>query len=231
MPTSQMSPADFAEAFVALYRRARTVELKPEKITRARARSVSSELEELIAAYIITNSHEDLHIYVDQPVTLSTGKTQYPDLVVLNKRINQVIAIADIKTDIGWNRGGMEDMCSKLASLRGGLVSTGSIKLGPEPKQRKPYSVSKFLSTHLVIGAAKNSGDEFRSAEAIEIAKRYGTAVYVLTEGKHPNDFSRQSQGLFPGLFVRKEDLSSLVSNVSKVQSNLSLQATASGRA
>lgn len=212
-----MTPAAFAEAFVTLYRRAREVDLIPERITRARARSVSSLLEELVAAYIVNNSDQELHVYVDQPVSLNNGKTAYPDLVVFNKSSNLVTAIADIKTDIGWKRDGIKDICSKLSSLRDELVQKGSVGLGPVPKERISCKVSKKLSCHLVVGTAANSGDDLQSKETIRIAADQGVEVYVLIEGKHPNHFSRQTDNNFPGLKVREQALASLVSNVSLV--------------
>lgn len=69
-----MTPNDFASGFVNLYRCARELFVPCQNVTRARARSVSSDLEELVATYIASNSKNDLHIYVDQPVSIGDGK-------------------------------------------------------------------------------------------------------------------------------------------------------------
>lgn len=212
-----MTPAAFTEAFVSLYRRAREVKFAPDRVTRARARSVSAELEELVAAYIVNNSAEDLHIYVDQPVSVGGGKTPYPDLVVLNKSTNIVTAIADIKTDIGWKRDGIKAMCSKLSVLRDEIIDKGGVNLGPTPKERSHFPVSGSLSCHLIIGTAANSGDLLQKEDAQQIAKDCGVLMYVLSEGLHPNHFSRQANNIFPGLKIRDQDFSLLLSNMSTV--------------
>lgn len=131
-----MTPEEFAARFVDLYRCARELTVPSSKVTRARSRSVSSDLEELVAVYVAESATRDLHIYVDQPVSLGEGKVAYPDLVILDLTTQTVIAIIDVKTDIGWKRDGMQGMCEKLSAVRRVITSRGTVKLGPEPKLR-----------------------------------------------------------------------------------------------
>lgn len=210
-----MTPDDFALGFVNLYRRARELSVPCQSVTRARARSVSSDLEELVAAYIAANSKNELHIYVDQPVSIGEGKVAYPDLVVLDVNSRTVISIVDVKTDIGWKRDGMQSMCKKLTGVRLALQAQGTVKLGPEPKLRLPYAVSADLSCHLVVGALKNSGNDLQTPDAIKFAEDSRVQVHVLIEGKHPNDFSRQRGAEFPGMRVCSQNLAALVSGAS----------------
>ena len=186
-----------------------------QNVTRARARSVSSDLEELVAAYVATNSKNKLHIYVDQPVSTGEGNVAYPDLVVLDLNSKKVISIVDVKTDIGWKRDGIQTMCEKLTRIRLALKAQGTVKLGAEPKLRVPYAVSADLSCHLVVGALANSGNGLQTPEAMKLAQDSGVQVHVLIEGKHPNYFSRQRGAQFPGMKVCAQNLAALVSGVS----------------
>jgi hypothetical protein len=185
-------------------------------MTRARARSISSDLEELVASYIIASTNKNLHIYVDQPVSIGNGRVAYPDLVILDKDLSKVVAIADVKTDIGWNRNGIESMCKKLSTVRE-AIKANSLDLGTEPKLRKPFVVSEALDCHLIIGASVNSGKLLQSSEALEIATSFGVHLYILTEGKHPNNFSRQAGNTFIGMTVRCEDFNNLLINIDAV--------------
>lgn len=210
-----MTPDDFASSFVNLYRCARELAVPCQKVTRARARSVSSDLEELVAAYIAVNAKNELHIYVDQPVSIGEGKVAYPDLVVLDLKSKTVVSIVDVKTDIGWNRDGMRGMCEKLSRIRLALTTQGTVKLGPEPKLRVPYGISANLSCHLVIGALVNSGNALQTTEARKIAEDSNVQVYVLIEDKHPNQYSRQQGTQFSGMRVSSQDFAALVSGAS----------------
>lgn len=212
-----MTPDEFGSTFVDLYRRARKLSVPCQNITRARARSVSSDLEELVAAYICANSKNSLHIYVDQPVSIGDGKVAYPDLVILDLDSKTVISIVDVKTDIGWKRDGMQSMCEKLDRISLAIKTQGTVTLGAEPKSRVPYAVSADLTCHLVIGALKNSGNNLQTPDAIKFAKERKVQVHVLIEGKHPNDFSRQRGAHFPGMKVCSQNLAALVSGASAV--------------
>lgn len=210
-----MTSDDFASGFVNLYRRARELSVPSQNVTRARARSVSSDLEELVATYVAANSKNELHIYVDQPVSIGEGKVVYPDLVVLDMNSGTVISIVDVKTDIGWKRDGMQSMCEKLNRIRLALKVQGTVKLGSEPKLRVPYAVSANLSCHLVVGASANSGNDLQTPEAVKLAEDSKVQVHVLIEGKHPNHFSRQRGTEFPGMKICSENLAALVSGLS----------------
>lgn len=205
-----MTPENFVQRFIGLYRRARELSVLSPAVTRARSRSVSSDLEELVAAYVAANSARNLHIYVDQPVSLGARKVAYPDLVVLDVATQTVIAIIDVKTDIGWKRDGMQAMCEKLANVRRALAIRGTVQLGPEPKLRSPHKIADDLSCHLVVGALENSGKELQTPETMKIAADNGVLVHLLIEGKHPNHFSRQKLDTFPGMRVRVNDFAAL---------------------
>lgn len=211
-----MTPDEFASGFVNLYRSARELSVPSQYVTRARARSVSSDLEELVAAYIAANSKNELHIYVDQPVNIGGSKVAYPDLVVLDLKSRTVISIVDVKTDIGWKRDSVRSMCEKLSRTRLALKMLGFVKLGPERKMRVPYVVSANLSCHLVIGALANSGNDLQTPETVKLAENYKVQVHVLIEGKHPNHFSRQRSDQFPGMEVCNRNLTALVTGVSE---------------
>ena len=213
-----MTPADFASGFVDLYRRARELSVPSAKVTRARARTVSSGLEELVAAYIASNSVRNVHIYVDQPVGTGGGRVSYPDLVVLDLTTQNVVALVDVKTDIGWQREGLQSMCTKLAKLRDALLAQGSVRLGPEPRLRISYAISSNLSCHLVIGALANSGRDIQTTDAVQIAANSKVKFHVLIEGKHPNHFSRQQGACFPGLIVMTSSFRALVDTICRTK-------------
>lgn len=203
-----MTPKTFFRKFVDLYREAREPTFRTAGVHRSRCRSVSGGLEDLTAAYIARNNPGAYRIFVDHSVPIGDGKVRYPDLVVCEKQTQVVRSYVDVKVDLGWKRDRIEAMCEELRNVA--VATAGKeMKLGPNPKTRKLYRVVEDPSCHLVVGALANGGDT-TPEKAAEMAREYRVEFYVLSEGKHPNEFSRQRGCTFDGLEIRQPDMKRL---------------------
>jgi hypothetical protein len=206
-----VSPDEFFREFVGLYVRARVPTFMAEGITRARCRSVSGGLEDLTAYYIATSAPGRFRVYVDQPVSVS-GKVQYPDLVVQCIASGTVSDFVDVKTDLGWKRSELQAICRKLKTLST-EVAGKTVRLGDEPRTRQPVGVAAAARAHVVVGTWENCG-EMQPEEAIQLAAAEGVPLYIFSEGRHPNHFSRSKSGHFPGLEVRTSDMERFVASI-----------------
>lgn len=209
-----MTSDEFFSRLVELYRRARMPTFETEGITRARCRSVSGGLEDLVAAYIVRNLPGRFHIFVDQPVSIGRGVLRYPDLVLCDNDRKAVCSFVDVKTDLGWKRDEIEAMSIKLRQLADATAAK-MMKLGPTPNTRRSHDVVERPACHLVVAAWPNSG-KTSPAAAAAIALESGVEFYVLSEGRHPNHFSRGTEDVFADLVIRRSDMARLLRNVAR---------------
>ena len=102
---------EFIRQVIRLYRSARRPKFINKKVSRGRSHSISSAVEDLFACYLASNIKCD-HIYTDQPISVpGVDRQVYPDLVIV--RNNRIVALIDLKMDMGWNRGGLYTLCKK----------------------------------------------------------------------------------------------------------------------
>ena len=207
-----------------------------EGIFRHRLRSTSAVQEDLVA-YYIRSQHKLLMVHVDQPISFrprtdGTGRAEgakgqerkrtcYPDIVVIRRHeaaesdgtIGTIVALVDVKTDLGWNRSEVTftQICDSLLEIRAGLLeqrhlplpgpaSTGRLRSTALPKLAPRFDATKLrcskgMTCHVVVVTGNNSGDiaaEGNTRKAIALDK--GVHLHVLMT-THPNSPIRERAG------------------------------------
>lgn len=204
-----MDSQELFDKFIGLYKQARIPTFQDEFIRRDRCRSVSGGLEDLLAYFIAKRVPGKYMIYVDQHLNLGKRSVMYPDITLLTRQSGKVAHFIDAKTDLGWTRDKLEFMCRKLADQTR-AAKVVAVKLVGHAGQVDEYEVSCDVKCHLVVGTRVNSG-KLDEQELAAIEERTGVCIYVLSERKHPNVFSKGAESVFPASCISQSDIDRLV--------------------
>lgn len=184
-----MTPYSFIARVVRLYQKARIARGKDERIRRGRSRAISSEVEDLFARYILANDPAIETIYVDQPLSYNGRECSfYPDIVVVKKGV--ICAFFDLKTDLGWQRDGLPDLCRRhMKTLT--LVRGHKVKLweaADEDKAPRFLKVAQRARYGVVIVSGTNVDQKNLARDRVKVSRHEpDVCVHVLTAGHHPN--------------------------------------------
>lgn len=173
-------------------------------ITRGRRRSLSGTSEEVFAEFLARNDNTIDHIYVDQAITPSAqkdgkstnqGGQVYPDLTIVKN--GKVVGFIDVKTDMGYKRTGIAQMCSNHDRdlLR---LKSGQVKLKSKGSEIF-LNVSRSAKYHTIIISSENSGKKGRLSEQIDAVSKnnHKGAVIVVCRGAHPGDAKKGREALY----------------------------------
>ncbi len=193
-----MNSQEFIYRVIKLYHSARRPKFPNHKIKRGRSRSISPFLEDLFALFLVDQVRCE-KIYVDQPISVSGIKDQnYPDISIV--RGGKITSFCDLKTDLGWNRRGLVDLCRhhyrwvQRARGRGCTLKDGVTK------EVSLHQISKHASYNVVILSKHNINPELLSTMRTK-AKVFSPAVdvFVLTSKEHLNKY-----GIAPKALLKK---------------------------
>ena len=185
-----MTHRQFLLQVIELYHKARKPIFHNSKIKRGRSNSIASAVEDLFAKFLIDKIRCDA-IYIDQPISVVGFKSQiYPDLVIVRK--NKIIALCDIKMDLGFKRNEFYNFCKKQAKLlnkyRG---SKCKIKIrNGLMKEDKYLTIDKKATLNIVIVSNRNINQtilEKHIKDVKNLGSNSGIEVFVLFQG-HPNE-------------------------------------------
>lgn len=210
-----MTPEEYFEEIIKLYRAARAPKFKDESIIRGRGHTISGALEDLTALFISRNIPGKFKIFIDQPMPFGIHGTKYPDLALQNLKGSTISSLVDVKTDLGWGRDGMLEFChywnSAINDIKGISVNFKSGVL------KSPFqaTISKSVKYHIIIGSLKNSGKILES-DVKEINKMKNVKLYIFSDGKHPNDYSTTKSKSFDGINIRKSEIASFLSEIKR---------------
>ncbi len=173
-----MNAQEFIYKVIYLYRKARKPVFANAKIKRGRSRSIASLLEDLFAAFLIENVKCE-YIYVDQPLSVvGLTKQAYPDISITRNGL--ITSFCDLKTNLGWNRDGLADLCEHhfrwLKNVRG---KTCVLYDGVNKKEEN-YKISKRASYNIVILSECNIKSALLK-EQIENANRFRPDIEIFT--------------------------------------------------
>jgi hypothetical protein len=151
---------DFLRAVSELYLHAqkakfRNVNSKP--VYRSRSKSVSSDAEDLLADHLAVLLIEAKEIWVDVALTSirpTAAKRLMPDVVVLGND-EQIVAVIDLKMDMGWNRQGETALLERFNQWMSSAKKRGA-KSGWGDKIFKIDPKAKY---HIAVVTEHNSGD------------------------------------------------------------------------
>lgn len=187
-----------------MYREARTSDLfTVPNIERGRSRSVSSELEDLVAAEIfrhISKCGKKIKIFIDQPISIKgygkngKSKSTYPDVIVCRETETkyECIYLCDVKTDPGWNRNGLNELVKKHNEELVALKSFNfNMKSGTSRKELyKEITFETCDCYDIVYISSKNGSKKFQEDKnAINNLSIDSNRVFSLTDKYHPNGY------------------------------------------
>jgi hypothetical protein len=197
---------DLITEIISLYHKARETKFSNDKIFRGRSHSISSAIEDLFAHYL-TNNIECAYILIDQPLKIEgiKNKNIYPDLAIVQK--DEIIVLLDLKTDLGWNRDGLYDLCKKhswlITKIKG---SRCSFKNG-NTKEIKELVLSKKVIYDVVIVSGKNVNKEKLNKQiALSRKLKPKIDIFVLTDKIHPNQYNISKKEIISKLEINKVD-------------------------
>jgi hypothetical protein len=214
----KMMPAEFFEKLIGLYCEARKSKFSNPNVLRGRSASISSSLEDLFADFIAQNNPNKCTYYIDQPMKFEGEENhKYPDIVIQNQ--DDVIEhLIDIKADIGLNRHGMLDLCMEWEKrIEAAKGSDSSFKNG-DSKETLTGKFSNNLKCHVVVVTQENSSEKKLLEDYDQVKTQCkNVGLYILSSGKHPNEYGFEPKDLLKQIFIRSEDFDRLLSSITTV--------------
>ena len=207
-----MTPERFVKEAITLYREAREVAFPKNNIFRGRSASISSSLEDLMALYISKNNPNKCTYYVDQGMKFNET-IKYPD-VVIQEISGDISNIIDLKTDMGFGRDKLYDLCKEWNKRIVQVKNTKTkFKRGATKEEVSGFFTKKLLC-HVVILTRVNSGKNID--EHIEKVNKElkNVKVYLLTKGKHPNEYGCTVDDLVKKIDILKPNFESLIKTI-----------------
>ena len=207
-----MTPEEFFRLTIDLYADARKSKFAHPHIHRGRSRSISSELEDLLALYLAKNNPTPCEYYTDQQVRFG-GRTRYPDIIVQQSdgTINDLI---DVKSDIGWKRDSLFEFCSEweatINEMKGKTVSF----LRGADKQRINGKFSDKLKYHVVLISRLNSSKVLEEHYNRVRSELDNVDVYLLSGGRHPNDYGIDREELLSRMEIDHAEFGRLMTSI-----------------
>lgn len=203
-----MSAQEFFDHLVGLYQRARLPTFENPAIRRHRCRAVSGGLEDLLAHHLVVNHGEKYLAYVDQYLNLGTKPVMYVDVLLRDRKTGQVQHFIDAKTDLGWSSEGLETLCERFKSQveRAKQVEP---KLLDHEGTEQICTVAPDARCHIVI-ATRVNGRGLTKDRIARIEREAGVNIFVLSDGEHPNSFSRQADARYPAKFIAESEFKRL---------------------
>lgn len=210
----KMMPAEFFEKLIGLYCEARKSKFNNPNIFRGRSASVSSSLEDIFADFIAKNNPNQCTYYIDQPMKFAGEENhKYPDILIQNQ--DDVIEhLIDIKADIGWNRHGMLDLCLEWEKRIDAAKGSDTSFSNGELKKTITGKFSNNLKCHVVIVAQENSSEKLLEDYEQVKTQCKNVGLYILSSGKHPNEYGFAPKDLLKQIFIRTEDFDRLLSSI-----------------
>lgn len=208
-----MSSKEYFEKIIDLYIKSRNCYFNSENIFRGRSKTISSELEELTAYYIMVNSNNTFKYFIDQPIKMDNS-TRYPDIVIQQKD-GTIKDLIDIKADTGWFRYGMFDFCKEW-NCRMESVKSKCTKfkngLNKEIIDGKFHDTLKY---HVVIISLCNSGNQLKR-DYNRINEMKNIELYILSSETHPNAYNIDKKGIIKQIKIHDCEFKRLLANLKR---------------
>ncbi|MBK9216687.1 MAG: hypothetical protein IPM59_14040 [Chloracidobacterium sp.] len=178
-----MENREFVERVANMYRDARVPIFPHPSIVRGRSHSIASKVEDLFARFVVDTLGDDAEgvtIFVDQPIRPTcTNKTFYPDVALA--RGDRLVQMWDLKTDLGYDRGGFAQKCREKADLLGEI--RGNVGF----LSNRQINFSENLMYNVVVVSKRNIQQNLVEQHIDEIRVIDGVDAFFLTDDVHPN--------------------------------------------
>lgn len=173
-----------------LYKEAKNSKYQHDRIFRGEGRSISSEMEDLFASFLIDKLPTNTSLFINQTITTGTKETRIrikPDIVVV--RDNTIKSIIDLKMDLGYKRNEFGEFWdardSQMSELYNKVFSLNKKDKGVETKLELVFS--KNAKLFFIVVSDKNINEAQLGEIKSRIGKKINSEVYFLFEGVHPN--------------------------------------------
>lgn len=226
-----MKPTDFFKELIGLYSEAGKSKFPNQNVFRGRNASVSSSLEDLFADFLAKNNPNKCTYYIDQPMKFGLEKfPKYPDIAIQNQD-GVIEHLIDMKADLGWNRNGMLEFCSKWSKriedvkTHPTTFNNGNSKdpvTGKLVGTKRDGVFSENLHYHIVVATQYNSGnkvvDDYKEVNNKDNFEFKNVSLYILSGAKkHPNDQTISQEELLNKMDIRPDEFKRLLSAIVKV--------------
>jgi hypothetical protein len=203
-----MTAQEFFDSLVRLYQQARIPTFESSAIRRGRCRAVSGALEDLLASLIVLNHSGRYLAFVDQYVNLGTKPVMYVDVLLYDKAVGQVTHFIDAKTDLGWSSEGLEALCKHFRQQVKRATQV-KLKLVDQDGAETACAVSPSAQCHIVI-ATRVNGRGLTPERISGVERDLGVSIFVLSDGEHPNAFSRSAEAHYPAKYIAQSEFTRL---------------------
>ena len=152
-------------------------------IIRGHSRSISTDVEDMIALFISKEFDNKVKIFIDPSITISS-KTYRPDVLVI--RNGKVIALVEIKANMGWCRDASSVIDEELVIRQKVFSTAGQIECKFSiTKTSETISYDDNVKLYLIALTSENGGK--LEAENKAYAKKHGVNHYILFDGWYDN--------------------------------------------
>lgn len=195
-----MTPSEFTNELIEAYQRARKPTYPHEKLKRGISRSIPSEIEDLVAFYLVQNIPSIDQIFINQNIPISSGnkrkKTQ-PDLMIVSN--DQVCALVDLKMDLGYQREGITNTFliaeEDMEAIRGKKIAFRNGKQAAN-REECELSVSKDANYFFLVVSDQNIAKGRYVTVESEARKLSYVSLHTLIRGVHPNSYKHTEDDL-----------------------------------
>jgi hypothetical protein len=189
-----MAPEEFIGRVVEAYCKARAPLHQHPKLSRGESRSVASEVEDLLAYYLVLRVPAIDRVFINQLLMRRGHPRLKPDLVIC--RQSQICALVDVKMDLGYKRDTFDSMLRQadagMAGLRGQVVSL-QVKDGIKRTRLELPLAHGAKYLFAVVSALNVKPSLFKEFEERAASLR-NISLHVLTRRCHPNDLSSREE-------------------------------------
>lgn len=152
--------------------------IRPNMV-RGHLRALSTEIEDGIAAFLLDILPEGYKAYVDASVRVGK-KTHRPDILIIDDK-NNVKALVEVKTNMGWCRDASKEI-EKILFKHNEMISEGNVTCKFSNDHTVGVCYSDNVPVYLVAFTSKNCGDE-QHGNNRKIAKSKRVNYYCLFSG------------------------------------------------
>lgn len=152
-------------------------------IIRGHSRSISTDVEDKIALFISREFDDQVKIFVDPSITIN-GKTYRPDVLVI--RNGKVIALVEIKANMGWCRDASFVIDEELVTRQKVFSEAGQIECSFSiTKNSETVFYDNNVRLYLIALTLDNAKKLVTKNKAY--AKEHGVNHYILFDGWYGN--------------------------------------------
>lgn len=212
-----MEPNEFFEEVVNLYEISRRLKYPNDLLRRGTSHSISSEIEDLMAHFLVTNLKNKYKIYIAQTLSYkinNKNKSCEFDLLLVDNK-NEISNVVEIKTDLGHIRNGLVNYCEKrnclLNMLRRKLIKCND----GITKEKFTLKFGDKSICHLVIVNNKNISKRELDENIKNIKCISNIELYFLSNGEHPNSYKFKGTELIDKISIDEDEFGRLMDSLS----------------